>query len=238
MSTKKPFNWSILLVLWVPLVFIIGVSVFLSSKDCYQQYCITGWEALNIQWPSFWIWISICTPLGIVAAWLAYKNASGSGKVGQKMQGKDGTTIGLIILALALLCGPWGKGCTDKANGGVTAPGYKKETTSFLIIPNLQAAISGFKQKICDHIYVMRVAPEVKVQRAGFLFTHYANPGRNEGPEIVCIQCHHITKQVINCGDDTSGMSMLQPLGSGQLARMLLFDSLSDTNLITYDSSH
>jgi hypothetical protein len=124
---KKSFNPAILLLFWVPILTIGGIAIYMNTEDCYRQYCITGWEAVKLQGSSFWTWVWICTPLGLLAGYFAYKNISGSGKVGEKMQGKDGTSIALIILAFALLMGPWGKGCTDKTNGGVTAEKYSNE---------------------------------------------------------------------------------------------------------------
>lgn len=103
----------------VPLIFIIAVVVFLSTKDCYQQYCITGWDVLKLQWPSFWVFALGGVILSVICFYLAYNN--------EQKAGSTGKTIVLVILALLLLCGPWGKACTDKANGGVTAPGYKAQ---------------------------------------------------------------------------------------------------------------
>lgn len=117
MATKKfNINW-----VWlaVPLIFIIAIVVFLFDKDCYNQFCITGWEVLKIQWPSFWTWVAIGTVLGIVFGYQAY--------VTEKRGGSTGRVWLFAILAVLLLTGPWGKACTDKANGGVTAPGFKVE---------------------------------------------------------------------------------------------------------------
>lgn len=117
MPTKKstiPWYWYS-----VPLIFIIAVIVFLSTKDCYQQYCITGWDVLKLQWPSFWVFAIGGAILAIVCFAIAWYT--------EKQGGSTGKTILFVILALALLCGPWGKACTDKANGGVTAPGYKSQ---------------------------------------------------------------------------------------------------------------
>lgn len=122
MSAKK-FNPAWLLAFFVPLFFVIGIAVFLNSKDCEQ--CLTGWDTLKLEWPSFWTWAVIGAIAGIIALYLAYANESGSGAVGRKLHGSTGFTILMIILALAFMAGPWGKACTDKANQGVTAPGYK-----------------------------------------------------------------------------------------------------------------
>lgn len=116
MSEAKKFNPAWLLAVLVPLFIIIGVSVFLNSKDC--DTCLTGWATLKLEWPSFWVWAVIGIVVGIACVVWAIKNeTSGSGGTGK--------TIFLIILAIAFIAGPWGKACTDKANQGVTAPGYK-----------------------------------------------------------------------------------------------------------------
>ncbi len=116
MSEAKKFNPAWLLAILVPLIIIIGVSVFLNSKDC--DTCLTGWATLNLEWPSFWTWAIIGIVVGVACIMLAIKNEnSGSGSTGK--------TIALILIAIAFMAGPWGKACTDKANQGVTAPGYK-----------------------------------------------------------------------------------------------------------------
>lgn len=117
-TPKKKFNINWLFLI-VPLFFVIGIIVFLFDKDCYGQYCITGWEVLKIQWPSFWIWAVIGAGIAGVFGYLAYRT--------EQRGGATGRVILFTILALAFLCGPWGKACNDKANGGVTAPGYKNE---------------------------------------------------------------------------------------------------------------
>ncbi len=125
MANNKKFNSSWLLAILVPLFIIIGVAVFLNSKDC--DTCLTGWAVLKLEWPSFWTFVVIGIILGIVALYFAYANESGNGAVGRKLHGNTGFTVLMIILAIALMAGPWGKACTDKANQGVTAPGYKTE---------------------------------------------------------------------------------------------------------------
>lgn len=115
-NEKKTFPWYWLS---IPLIFIIAIIVFLTTKDCYQQYCITGWEALKLQWPSFWIWAIG----GLVAAVILLLIARNTEQVG----GSSSKVMALVIVAAILLTAPWGKACTDKANGGVTAPGYKSQ---------------------------------------------------------------------------------------------------------------
>jgi len=125
MSEAKKFNSAWLLAFAVPIILIIGIAVFLGSKDC--DTCLTGWDTLKLEWPSFWTWAVIGIIIGVIALYLAYANESGSGAVGRKMNGSTGFTIFLLLIAIAFMAGPWGKACTDKANQGVTAPGYKNE---------------------------------------------------------------------------------------------------------------
>lgn len=125
-SESKKFNPAWLLVIFVPLFFIIGVIVWLSAKDGVYPYPeLNGWQTLQLQNPGFWTWALIGIIVGAIAGVLAYYNASGAGKIGRKLPGSDGLTIFLIILALAFMCGPWGKACTDKTNSGVTTPNFK-----------------------------------------------------------------------------------------------------------------
>lgn len=119
MSKKKDFTL-VAIAGWLLLVFVIAVTVFLFTKDSYNGQEITGWEVLKRENPGFWSWIVIGTILGAAALYLAYANESGAGKLGQKLSGKSWQTIALIILAFLLICGPWGKACTDKTNGGHT----------------------------------------------------------------------------------------------------------------------
>lgn len=116
MAEKKSLPWYWLS---VPVIFVIAIVVFLSTKDCYQQYCITGWEVLKIQWPSFWVFAIGGIILAIICAVIAFNN--------ELKGGSSGKTFLFVVLTLIFMCGPWGKACTDKANGGVTAPGFKSE---------------------------------------------------------------------------------------------------------------
>ena len=124
MSNKK-FNPTWLLAIFVPIIFIIAIVAFLSSEECYAQYCITGWQVLKLEWPGFWIFAWGGLGLGLIMWAVAYFNESGTGAIGRKLPGSDGLTITLVLVGLMVMCGPWGKACTDKSNGGVTAPGYK-----------------------------------------------------------------------------------------------------------------
>lgn len=113
-------------------IFIFAIWQFLGTKDCYglmggPQTCITGWETLKLEWPSFWTWITICSIAGGLCVVVAVYNDSGAGKLGRWLRGYDGVTWTLLIIALLLFTCPWGKACTDKSNGGITAPGHKVE---------------------------------------------------------------------------------------------------------------
>lgn len=128
-QTKK-FNPAWLLVIFVPLIFIIAIIAFLTSEDGYGQYPeLNGWQALQLQWPGFWVWALIGLIAGSICGLLAYFNESGAGKLGKMLPGKTGLTIVLVILALGLICGPWGKACTDKTNSGVTAPKFENKAS-------------------------------------------------------------------------------------------------------------
>lgn len=116
MLKKFNTNWLFLI---VPLFYIIAIIVYLSTEDCYQQYCATGWEVLKMQWPSFWWFALSGLALAIFFARKSYLTEVAGGATGKVWL--------YLILAILLLCAPWGKACTDKASGGVTAPGYKHE---------------------------------------------------------------------------------------------------------------
>jgi hypothetical protein len=113
-------------------IFIISIWTYLGSKECYglmggPQTCLTGWETLKLEWPSFWTWVTICSIVGAACFVVALYNETGAGKLGRKLRGNTGLTWVLIILALLLFTCPWGKACTDKSNAGITAPGHKIE---------------------------------------------------------------------------------------------------------------
>jgi hypothetical protein len=126
MSTRK-FEPAWLLVIIIPVFFIIAIVAFLTSEECYANYCLTGWQALKLQWPDFWLFAWGGLILGAVLIIVAYFNESGKGWLGKKLRGSTELTIALVIIALLVMCGPWGKACTDRSNGGITAPGHKVE---------------------------------------------------------------------------------------------------------------
>lgn len=128
MSEAKKFNPAWLLLIFVPLFFIIGIIAFLSSEDGTGAYPeLNGWQVLQLESPGFWTWAFVGIIAGAACGLLAYFNESGAGWLGRKLPGKTGLTILLCILALAFICGPWGKACTDKTNAGVTAPKFENK---------------------------------------------------------------------------------------------------------------
>lgn len=70
----------------------------------------------------------------------------------------------------------------------------------------------------CKHIYVSTIPVEVKIEQAAY------NPmggmgmldlwpvrqsGKKEGQEIVCVKCHHVTRQILDYGPpDTSALKL------------------------------
>lgn len=129
--SNKSFNPAWLLAIFVPVIFAVSVYVYLTSNDdCYTtadgvKHCLTGFQTLKLEWPAFWTWAIIGGIVGLLCLVLIYFNESGSGAIGRKLNGNTGLSIALTIVALLAIAGPWGKGCTDKTNGGITAPGYQ-----------------------------------------------------------------------------------------------------------------
>ncbi len=95
---------------------IIGICIFLFSKD---DAGLTGIQTLRLESTAFWVCAVICFILSVVFIVLGIRS--------NNTTGGSGKTVALFIIAAALLFGPFGKGCTDKANKGVTAPNYKSK---------------------------------------------------------------------------------------------------------------
>ncbi len=97
------------------IILFIGVLIFLFTKDnAANPNSITGWEVLGQQSFSFWLWAAFFSLLagGVVAFLSKYFRADG-----------DSKSFGVAWIVIgAFLAIAWGKGCTDKANDGVTAP--------------------------------------------------------------------------------------------------------------------
>ena len=151
MASAKKFNVAILAGLVPALFVIIGIIVFLSSSDGYGDYPEkTGWQALQLQWPSFWIWAALGFLGACVCAFLVYRNESGTAKgwLQTWLRGKTGTTIALVIIGVCMLTGPWGRACTDKTNSGITAPGYKNENKADSVVVTTNNIWESSKGKI------------------------------------------------------------------------------------------
>lgn len=132
MSEKKSLLLPIIWGAGIAAMIIIAISVFLTTSDCYglpgeTPKCITGWEVLSLEWPAFWHWVIGCSVVGVACLIIAYNNESGAGKLGRSLQGKTGLTWALVIIGVILLFGPWAKGCENKVDAGITAPGHKVE---------------------------------------------------------------------------------------------------------------
>lgn len=90
-------------------IFAIAVNEFLFTKDC--QECLTGWTVLKQEGWNFWGWALGLSALSGVATYFIVKKVKGDGGYG---------SISMLIPVLILLSIAFGKGCTDKANNGVT----------------------------------------------------------------------------------------------------------------------
>lgn len=106
---------------FIAMVLIISVCVFLFTKDGYNGQEITGLEAIKRSNPGLITWGIAGLIVGSGLVYLSYANATGEG-IGAKLPGKEWVTIALLAIGLLLICGPWGKACSDKANGGYTLP--------------------------------------------------------------------------------------------------------------------
>lgn len=110
MSTQK--NWNVILgVAAIAILIIVGVSIYIFSGT--NGY--TGAQALKDQSPTFWVCVIIGFIMASIGVLVLVKSQSTA-------WGNTGFTIGVLILIAALIFGPFGRACTDKANHGVTAP--------------------------------------------------------------------------------------------------------------------
>ncbi len=110
----KNINWNTVLGIGAILaIIIVALCIFLFTAD--NGY--TGVDALKDQSVAFWVWvvIGIVVAGGSVYAIIASEN---------KGWGTVGLTLALVIVAVMFLFNPFGRACTDKANGGVTAPNH------------------------------------------------------------------------------------------------------------------
>jgi hypothetical protein len=92
----------------VALILLISVLVFLFNADGGYS----GWQILKQEGAGFWI-------VAIISVVIIYFLANAMVKRYEKTQEGGSTTAYLIAIAVFLAIA-FGKGCTDKANGGVT----------------------------------------------------------------------------------------------------------------------
>jgi surface polysaccharide O-acyltransferase-like enzyme len=128
---KKPFNENLIFLL-IPVIIISMVLIFLFNKDGG----ISGGKALALE--GFWFWFFVVVGIAVAAgcAYFAYKN--------EAKAGKNIYTFGAIAFGAIVLFSVFAKACTDKANGGVTAPKHQvsvesmgdKNTINVAIISN------------------------------------------------------------------------------------------------------
>lgn len=108
----KNINWNTILGIGAIVAIVIAaLCIFLFTPD--NGY--TGVDALKDQSTAFWVWVIV----GIVVAGISIYIIFASDKKGW---GTVGLSLALVIVAVMFLFNPFGRACTDKANGGVTAP--------------------------------------------------------------------------------------------------------------------
>lgn len=104
-------KWTTVLIAFAVVILLISLREFLFTRDCPD--CISGWETLGQQTGGFWLG-AVLSSLAIAAIvhFLVKK---------LKVSGGVGVGYGSLIAIAVLLSIAWGKGCTDKANDGVTS---------------------------------------------------------------------------------------------------------------------
>ena len=111
---KKWINenkWTAVLIAFVIVILGISLYEFLFTRDCKE--CISGCETLKQQTGGFWIG-AVLSSLGIAGiVHFLVKKLRASGGIG--------VGYGSLVAIAVLLSVAWGKGCTDKANDGVTS---------------------------------------------------------------------------------------------------------------------
>lgn len=95
----------------VALMIIVGVSVFLFGENDQGN---TGWEIISHQGGWYLSTMGLFAGAGLAMLYYGYKAY-------QKSQ-EAKSMIGPIIICFVFWCLTFGKGCTDKANDGVTGP--------------------------------------------------------------------------------------------------------------------
>lgn len=101
-------------------ILFIGGGIFLFTKnDSKNPDSVTGLQVLGQQNFSFWLWAIVITAAIVVGIIAINKYL---------IKGGDSKAFGNWWIVMAIFIGvAWGKGCTDKANEGVTSPGHKVE---------------------------------------------------------------------------------------------------------------
>ncbi len=95
-------------------IIIASILIFLfTSDDGYS-----GAQALKQQSAGFWIGIAVSFGVAILGLIVLIKSEKSA-------WGTTGFTLGLVIVIVLLLFGPFGRACTDKANAGITAPKHE-----------------------------------------------------------------------------------------------------------------
>lgn len=109
----------------------------------------------------------------------------------------------------------------------------KKLAVKFLMFVAIAAmfAIFSFRNSECQHVYVLTIQPYVKVERPHFqseldnlmpLDSRWPN-GKQEGAEIVCIKCFHITHQILDYSIAVNDRSNETVMPDSAYARFRLF---------------
>lgn len=107
----------------------------------------------------------------------------------------------------------------------------------YLITAGVIWPLSSFNNE-CKHIYVSTIPAEVKIEQAAY------NPmggmgmldlwpvrqsGKKEGQEIVCVKCHHVTRQILDYGPAPINSNSRWRLGSDGT---LIFDTIVSKPII------
>lgn len=99
-------------ILVVAAMAIFAILTFLFTKDDHEG-AITGVQALKQQTTEFWIWaIALTIGAGVLTHFVVKKVKANAGY---------GVSYNVLIPIIVFIAIAWGKGCTDKANDGVTA---------------------------------------------------------------------------------------------------------------------
>ena len=100
-------------IVFVLAAIIFAVTQFLFTKSGDYEGAITGVQALQQQTTEFWLNAIGWSVASGVALYFAVKKI-------KKMAG-FGVPLTVLVPAIIFIAIAWGKGCTDKANDGVTS---------------------------------------------------------------------------------------------------------------------